>query len=112
VVFLPPEKSQQTRIMAAIGALAPPHDLANRYSEDTMRKLILAAAIATLPLAAVAAGDQLSGTYRLVSSTRTILDTGEVKDTYGKHPKGFIMYGNDGRFLVQVIWERDPNQRV
>jgi hypothetical protein len=24
VVFLPPEESQQTRIMAAIGALAPP----------------------------------------------------------------------------------------
>ena len=27
VVFLPPEKSQQTRIMAAIGALAPPQSL-------------------------------------------------------------------------------------
>jgi hypothetical protein len=68
----------------------------------------LAAAIGTLPFAAVAADDQLSGTYRLVSSTGTILDTGEVKDTYGKHPKGFIMYGSDGRFLVQVVWDERP----
>jgi hypothetical protein len=39
-----------------------------------------------------------------------ILDTGEeVKDTYGKHPSGSVMYGKDGRFLVLVVYDRDQN---
>ena len=47
-----------------------------------MRKLMLAATIAALPSFAIAADDQLAGTYRLISSTRTILETGEVLDTW------------------------------
>jgi len=53
-----------------------------------MRKLVLAATIAALPSSIIAAEDELAGTYRLISSTRTILETGEVLDTWGKNPNG------------------------
>src|SRR6478672_11527475 len=53
--------------------------------------------------AVVAADDELVGTYKLISSTRKLLDTGEVLDTWGKSPKGFITYGNDGRMLVLIV---------
>ncbi len=42
------------------------------------------------------------GTYKLISSTRKILETGEVLDTYGENPNGYIMYGEDGRMLALV----------
>jgi hypothetical protein len=73
-----------------------------------MRKLMLAATIATLPLSTVAADEELAGTYRLISSTRKILDTGEVVDTWGKNPKGFIIYGKDGRMLVLIVRSDRP----
>jgi hypothetical protein len=31
-----------------------------------------------------------------------------VVDAYGKHPKGMIMYGNDGRMLVVITWDGRP----
>jgi hypothetical protein len=64
-----------------------------------MRKLMLAAMIAALPFSAVAQNDELVSTYKLISSTRKVLDTGEVLDTWGKNPKAFITYGKDGRML-------------
>jgi hypothetical protein len=57
---------------------------------------------------ASAADDELVGTYKLISSTRKILDTGEVKDTYGKQPSGFIMYGKDGRVMALIAYEERP----
>ena len=73
-----------------------------------MRKLILAAFLVAMPFVA-SADDELPGTYRLISSARKILDTGEeVKDTYGKQPSGSVMYGKDGRFLVLVVYDERP----
>jgi len=61
------------------------------------------------PVIAVSAAEEdLAGTYRLVSSTRKILDTGEVLDTYGKHPTGYIMYGKDGRMLALIVRDDRP----
>jgi hypothetical protein len=61
-----------------------------------MQKFVLIA-VAGLVLSshAVAAEMVLSGTYRLVSEQRTIVDTGEVISTTS--PQGFITYGADGR---------------
>lgn len=73
-----------------------------------MRKIMLAFAASTLPLHAALADDELPGTYKLISGTRTIVETGEVKDTYGKRPKGYIMYGRDGRMLVLITHEGRP----
>ena len=77
-----------------------------------MRKLILAAFLVAMPFVA-SADDELPGTYRLISGTRKILDTGEeVKDTYGKHPSGSVIAA---RTDVSWFWSstmRDQNQRV
>jgi hypothetical protein len=53
-----------------------------------MRTLVNIAAtlIGLLPSLAFAGDEGLPGTYKLVSSTRTILETGEVRDSYGKQP--------------------------
>jgi hypothetical protein len=61
-----------------------------------MRKLMLAVAIAALPVSTVAADEELAGTYRLISSTRKVLDPGEVLDTWGKDPNGFITMPRTG----------------
>lgn len=49
------------------------------------------------------------GTWRLVSSTRRVLATGQVNDTYGAHPVGWITYGPDGRMIVLIV--DDPQLR-
>ena len=66
-----------------------------------MRKAMLAAAVAALPLAAVAADDELVGTYKLISTTRTVLDTGQVITFHGE--TGFITYGKDGRMMILAV---------
>jgi Lipocalin-like domain len=70
-----------------------------------MRKLMLAATIATLPLSAVAADDELVGTYKLVSEHRKIVDTGEIVPT---DALGYINYGKDGRMLVLIVRRPRP----
>ena len=49
----------------------------------------------------------LPGTYKLVASTRKVLDTGEVSDTFGKQPGGYIVYTPNGRMLVLVVWDKN-----
>jgi hypothetical protein len=36
---------------------------------------------------------ELSGTYRLISTSQRILDTGEEVSAFGKKAKGSIIYG-------------------
>ena len=73
-----------------------------------MRKIMLAFALSILPFCAASADEELPGTYKLISSTRTILETGEVKDSYGRQPKGYIMYGKDGRMLTLITQDGRP----
>jgi hypothetical protein len=56
---------------------------------------------------AVAAEMALSGTYRLVSEQRTIVDTGEVISTTSS--QGYITYGADGRMIVLIV--RNPRPK-
>jgi hypothetical protein len=48
------------------------------------------------------------GTFKLVSNTRKMLDTGEVLNTYGQQPSGYITYGKDGRMLVLIVSDDRP----
>jgi hypothetical protein len=50
----------------------------------------------------------IEGAYRLISSTRTIVATGEVEDTFGKNPLGFIIYGSDHRMMVLMVRSDRP----
>lgn len=46
---------------------------------------------------------QIVGSWRMISWTYEILETGEVKDALGKNPRGFINYSPDGRMMVLVL---------
>lgn len=55
---------------------------------------------------AVAADNDLVGTYKLVVEQRTIVDTGEVVPV--KEPNGYITYGADGRMMVIIVRRPRP----
>jgi hypothetical protein len=75
---------------------------------NTLRILAFTAIAAIAPLTAVAADFEIYGTYSLVGATSKVLDTGEIRETYGADPKGFITYGRDGRMLVLLIGGHRP----
>src|SRR3954452_25404741 len=75
---------------------------------DLMLKLILAVVVALAPSLCWAGDEEVHGTWTLVSSTRKVLETGQEFDTYGKHPKGFITYGRDGRMMALIVYEGRP----
>ena len=76
-----------------------------------MRKTMLALAIAPLSFAVLAiatqsfsvsaAENEIFGTYTLISSTRKLLDSGQVEAFTREH--GFITYGKDGRMLILIV---------
>ena len=66
-----------------------------------MRKMVLAPAITALPFLVNAAEDEFYGTYTLISTSRTRLDTGQV-ETFARE-RGFITYGKDGRMMVIIV---------
>jgi hypothetical protein len=73
-----------------------------------MRTLMLAAFAAATVLAypAVATDVSISGTYRLVSEQRTIVDTNEVIP--GTGARGYITYGDNGHMLVLIVRQPRP----
>lgn len=75
-----------------------------------MSKMVAMVGIAlTLSFPAFAEDRTLEGTYSLISSTRKILETGQVLDSYGKKPSGYINYDRNGRVLVVLV--SDENDR-
>jgi hypothetical protein len=69
---------------------------------------MFAVAIVALAFSPATAEEDLTGTYKLISSKRKIVETGEVQDTWGANPKGFISYGKDGRMLVLIVTDDRP----
>jgi len=48
------------------------------------------------------------GRGRLVSFKRETLASGEITDIFGKAPKGYITYGQDGRMMVLFVKDERP----
>ena len=73
-----------------------------------MRTLMLAASAAATVLAypAVATDVSISGTYKLVSEQRTIVDTNEVIP--GTGARGYITYSDNGHMLVLIVRQLRP----
>ncbi len=72
-----------------------------------MRKMMFAISLASMfSFPAFAENQLLDGTYKLLSATRRIVETGQVIESYGKHPTGYINYGKDGRFLVLIVSDK------
>jgi len=72
-----------------------------------MRGLVAILAIGFgLPAAQAVEADAVVGTWRLVTATRKVVETGEVIDAYGgPKPNGWITYGRDGRMMVVCAFE-------
>src|SRR2546422_4288886 len=74
-----------------------------------MKTAILGSALLlAIPLAASAAESDLYGTWKLVSNSRKVMDTGQVEQPRGKAPKGYVSFGQDGRFLNFTVDEKRP----
>jgi len=73
-----------------------------------MRTFMLTLAVGALAFSPATAEEDLTGTFKLISSKRKIVETGEVLDTWGKNPKGFITYGKDGRMLALIVTDDRP----
>jgi len=61
-----------------------------------------------IPLAASAAESDLHGTWKLVSLSRKVMETGQVEQPRGKAPKGYVSFGRDGRFMSITVNEKRP----
>lgn len=53
-------------------------------------------------------GLALIGTWKLVTWTREVIDTGEVTNIFGQSPRGLITYTSDGRMFVLIVSEDRP----
>jgi hypothetical protein len=71
--------------------------------------LILALAAASISLeAASPSNNALVGTWKLMSAEITT-DKGEVRDSWGPHPVGFLTYTADGRMsAILTLGDRKP----
>src|SRR6201989_3067511 len=69
-----------------------------------IKPVVFAAILAAT--SAMAADNDLAGTYKLVVEQRTIVDTGDVIPV--KDPQGYITYGNDGRMIVIIVRRPRP----
>ena len=47
--------------------------------------------------------EALLGTWRMLSCTRTLVDSGEESDAFGPNPIGYVNYAPDGRVMVLVL---------
>jgi hypothetical protein len=68
-----------------------------------MIRYVAFVAVGLLAQLAAAADLDIVGTYRLVSSQRVIVATGETEDSYGSNPNGYITYSSDGRMMVIIV---------
>jgi Lipocalin-like domain len=76
-----------------------------RYTEINGSELT----IKTAPLTFSRTGKEVVNTLIFEPASVKYLDTGEVvPDIYGKNPKGFIVYGTDGRMLAIVTYANRP----
>ena len=74
-----------------------------------MRIVVLGSALLlALPLAAPAAESDLYGTWKMVSQTQKLLDTGETRKGRGDAPNGYMTLTPDGRVIGVIVNEKRP----
>ena len=72
-----------------------------------MKTAIFASALLlAIPLAAPAAESDLYGTWKMVSLSRIITDTGEMTQPRGKAPNGYLTFSRDGRMMGMILSEK------
>jgi hypothetical protein len=74
-----------------------------------VKPAILASALfLAIPLAAPAAESDLHGTWKMISQSQKVVDTGEVRAGRGKTPRGYVTFGPDGRMMGVILNEQRP----
>jgi hypothetical protein len=66
------------------------------------------ALLLSIPLPATAAEKDLHGTWKMVSQSQKVLDTGEVRAGRGGAPRGYLTFGPDGRMMSVILNEKRP----
>jgi len=66
------------------------------------------ALLLSIPLSTAAAEKDLHGTWKLVSQSQKVLDTGEVRAGRGSAPKGYVTFGSDGRLMGMIMNDKRP----
>lgn len=61
-----------------------------------------------IPLAAPAAESDLYGTWKMVSQSQKVIDTGEIRAGRGKAPNGYVSFTPDGRVTGIILSEKRP----
>ena len=74
-----------------------------------MKTAIFAGALLlAVPLAAPAAESDLYGTWKMVSQSQKLTDTGEVRQGRGKTPNGYVTFTPDGRVIGIILNDKRP----
>ena len=66
------------------------------------------ALLLSIPLSTPAAEKDLHGTWKLVSQSQKLVDTGEVRAGRGAAPKGYVTFTPDGRVIGMIMSEKRP----
>ena len=70
--------------------------------------ILASALLLAIPLAAPAAESDLHGTWKLVSQTQKLADTGEVRQGRGATPNGYVSFTPDGRVMSIILSDKRP----
>jgi hypothetical protein len=62
----------------------------------------------SIPFAALAAESDLYGTWKMVSQSQKVVDTGEIRAGRGKVPNGYVSFTPDGRMTGVILSEKRP----
>jgi hypothetical protein len=70
--------------------------------------IIGSALFLAIPLAAPAAESDLHGTWKMISQSQKVVDSGEVRAGRGKAPRGYVTFDPDGRMMGVILNEKRP----
>jgi lipocalin-like protein len=66
------------------------------------------ALLLSMPFSAAASEKDLHGTWKMVSQSQKVLDTGEVRAGRGSAPKGYVSFSPDGRVMGMIMNDKRP----
>jgi len=69
---------------------------------------LASALLLSIPFSAAAAEKDLHGTWKMVSQSQKLLDTGEVRAGRGAAPKGYVTFTPDGRVMGMIMNDKRP----
>jgi hypothetical protein len=69
---------------------------------------LASALLLSIPLSAAASEKDLHGTWKMVSQSQKLLDTGEVRAGRGAAPKGYVTFTPDGRVMGMIMNDKRP----